>query len=123
MELGEIVVIPAFAFVVAGGEPKGRGTVDCGTGASFQSHIVNVAVEGVRAQVGQVDPGVATIQTLINPSTSMPAQMVRLSLGSTTMLWWSAAPDGAIHVYAHMKLAPRPPPIPGAESIGPRAHK
>ena len=56
MKLGEIMEIPAFAFVVAGVDPKRRGKVDCGNGASFQSHTVNVAVEGTRTQVGQAYP-------------------------------------------------------------------
>ena len=129
MELGEIVVISAFAFVVAGSDAKGRGTVDCGTGASLQSHTVNVAMEGLRPQVGKVDPGVAAIQALVNPVNlhASPDGVVVPGIyhHAGGPLWrvrkcWR---QGALHVYAHMKLAPSPPPIPGAESLGSRAYE
>ena len=52
VELGEVVIVPTFALVVAGGDAEGTGAVKRRILSRPQGHAVNIALERVGAQIG-----------------------------------------------------------------------
>src|SRR5215831_8630928 len=67
MELGEIMILPVLPLIHARGDTKRRGGIDRRLLARTQGQTVNIAMEGVRTEGGQMKPAVSAIATLVHP--------------------------------------------------------
>ena len=120
-ELGEVVVVPAFALVVAGGYAEGAGAVEGRIVAGAQGHAVYVAVEGVGAEVGQVEPGVPAVEALVHTVNLDAGPDGAAVAGVNDDVGGAGRADGTVHVDAHVQLVPGLAAVARAEALGPGA--
>ena len=66
MELGEIVILPVLPLIRAGGDAKRRGGIDRRRLPRAQGQSMNIALEGIGSEGGQMHPVIATIATLVH---------------------------------------------------------